>query len=61
MVLMKEENGFPRWQTRAWFLNVKKRKRLLASAENKLAAAVNIIAQYRGEKSHDIQRDSGIS
>lgn len=36
MVLMKEENGFPRWQTRAWFLNVKKRKRLLASAENKL-------------------------
>ncbi len=50
MALMKEKDGFPRWQARAWFLNVKKRKRLLASAENKLAAAVNLIAQYRGEK-----------
>jgi superfamily II DNA or RNA helicase len=50
MALMKEKDGFPRWQARAWFLNVKKRKRLLASAEKKLAAAVNLIAQYRGEK-----------
>jgi superfamily II DNA or RNA helicase len=35
--------GFPRWQARAWFLNVRKRKRLLASAENKLATAVELI------------------
>jgi superfamily II DNA or RNA helicase len=35
--------GFPRWQARAWFLNVRKRKSLLASAENKLATAVELI------------------
>jgi superfamily II DNA or RNA helicase len=35
--------GFPRWQARAWFLNVRKRKSLLASAENKLATTVELI------------------
>lgn len=35
--------GFPRWQARAWFLNVRKRKSLLASSENKLATAVELI------------------
>jgi superfamily II DNA or RNA helicase len=35
--------GFPRWQARAWFLNVRERKSLLASAENKLATAVELI------------------
>jgi superfamily II DNA or RNA helicase len=35
--------GFPRWQARAWFLNVRERKSLLASAENKLATAVDLI------------------
>jgi superfamily II DNA or RNA helicase len=35
--------GFPRWQARAWFLNVRKRKSLLASADNKLATAVELI------------------
>jgi superfamily II DNA or RNA helicase len=45
MVLMKTAQGFPRWQARAWFLNVKKRKQLLASCDNKLQAAADIIAE----------------
>jgi superfamily II DNA or RNA helicase len=45
MELLKKSggSGFPRWQARAWFLNVRKRKSLLASAENKLATAVELI------------------
>ena len=44
MELMKQ-NGFPRWQANAWFSNVRKRKQLLAASENKLAAAVKLIAE----------------
>lgn len=43
MMQLMKENGFPRWQARAWFLNVAKRKNLLASAECKLASAVELI------------------
>jgi superfamily II DNA or RNA helicase len=43
MELLTKSVGFPRWQARAWFLNVRKRKSLLASAENKLATAVELI------------------
>ncbi|HEY1248926.1 MAG TPA: helicase-related protein, partial [Nitrososphaera sp.] len=42
-LLRNSRVGFPRWQTRAWFLIVRKRKSLLASAENKLATAVELI------------------
>jgi superfamily II DNA or RNA helicase len=42
-LLRNSGGGFPRWQARAWFLNVRKRKSLLASAENKLATAVELI------------------
>jgi len=51
MALMMLQGGFLRWQARAWFLNVKKRKRLLASSENKLKAAVDLIAEkHPGQK-----------
>jgi superfamily II DNA or RNA helicase len=43
MMELAKQGGFPSWQARAWFLNVRKRKGLLASAENKLAAAVELI------------------
>ncbi len=50
MELMKQD-GFPRWQARAWFLNVRKRKQLLASSENKLSAAVELITRkHPGQK-----------
>ena len=42
-LLRNSRVGFPRWQARAWFLNVRKRKSLLASAENKLAIAAELI------------------
>src|SRR5919108_1454146 len=47
MELLKKPGGggFPRWQARAWFLNVRKRKSLLASAENKLATTVELIKE----------------
>src|SRR5919109_4065598 len=48
MELLKKSGGgagFPRWQARAWFLNVRKRKSLLASAENKLATTVELIKE----------------
>jgi superfamily II DNA or RNA helicase len=46
MELLKSgEGGFLRWQARAWFLNVRKRKGLLASADNKLATAVELIKE----------------
>jgi superfamily II DNA or RNA helicase len=46
MELLKSRgSGFPRWQARAWFLNVRKRKSLLASADNKLATAVGLIKE----------------
>jgi superfamily II DNA or RNA helicase len=51
MMDLAKHGGFPSWQARAWFLNVRKRKGLLASAENKLAAAVElIIAKHSNEK-----------
>jgi superfamily II DNA or RNA helicase len=40
---LARQGGFPSWQAKAWFLNVRKRKGLLASAENKLATAVELI------------------
>jgi superfamily II DNA or RNA helicase len=43
MMDLARQGGFPSWQAKAWFLNVKKRKGLLASAENKLATAVDLI------------------
>jgi superfamily II DNA or RNA helicase len=43
MMELAKQGGFPSWQAKAWFLNVRKRKRLLASAENKLATAVELI------------------
>jgi superfamily II DNA or RNA helicase len=43
MMELAKQGGFPSWQAKAWFLNVRKRKGLLASAENKLAAAVELI------------------
>jgi superfamily II DNA or RNA helicase len=50
MVLMKLD-GFPRWQARAWFLNVKKRKQLLASSDDKLKAALDLITdKHSGQK-----------
>ncbi len=42
-LLKSGRGGFPRWQARAWFLNVRKRKSLLASVENKLATAIDLI------------------
>jgi len=43
MMALVKQGGFPSWQARAWFSNVRKRKALLASAENKLSAAVELI------------------
>jgi superfamily II DNA or RNA helicase len=43
MMELVRQGGFPSWQAKAWFLNVRKRKGLLASAESKLAAAVELI------------------
>ncbi len=40
---LAKRGGFPSWQARAWFLNVRKRKALLASVENKLAMAIELI------------------
>ncbi|MDQ3836700.1 MAG: DEAD/DEAH box helicase [Thermoproteota archaeon] len=43
MIELAKQGGFPSWQAKAWFSNVRKRKALLASADNKLAAAVELI------------------
>src|SRR5918992_432061 len=43
MMELVKQGGFPSWQAKAWFSNVRKRKVLLASADNKLAAAVELI------------------
>jgi superfamily II DNA or RNA helicase len=43
MMELIKVGGFPSWQAKAWFLNVKKRKQLLASSENKLLAALDLI------------------
>jgi superfamily II DNA or RNA helicase len=43
MMELVKQGGFPSWQAKAWFLNVRKRKGLLASAESKLAMAVELI------------------
>lgn len=43
MIELAKQGGFPSWQAKAWFSNVRKRKVLLASADNKLAAAVELI------------------
>jgi superfamily II DNA or RNA helicase len=51
MMALMQQTGFPRWQARAWFVNVKKRKQLLASAYNKLNAAVELIEkEHAGQK-----------
>ncbi len=51
MMALMQQTGFPRWQARAWFVNVKKRKQLLASAYNKLNAAVELIEkEHVGQK-----------
>jgi superfamily II DNA or RNA helicase len=43
MMELAKHGGFPSWQAKAWFSNVRKRKALLASAQNKLAAAVELV------------------
>jgi superfamily II DNA or RNA helicase len=43
MTELLKVGGFPSWQAKAWFLNVRKRKILLASASNKLASALELI------------------
>jgi superfamily II DNA or RNA helicase len=43
MMELARQGGFPSWQAKAWFSNVRKRKGLLASAENKVAAAMQLI------------------
>jgi superfamily II DNA or RNA helicase len=43
MMELAKQGGFPSWQAKAWFSNVRKRKALLASAENKLSSAVELI------------------
>lgn len=43
MIQLAKQGGFPSWQAKAWFSNVRKRKGLLASAENKLSAAIELI------------------
>ncbi len=51
MMELAKQGGFPSWQAKAWFLNVKNRKALLASAENKLATAVDLIkTKHPGQK-----------
>jgi superfamily II DNA or RNA helicase len=51
MMELAMQDGLPGWQAKAWFLNVRKRKRLLASAENKLAKAVDLIkAEHPDQK-----------
>ena len=36
MMELAKQGGFPSWQAKAWFLNVRKRKALLASAEKQV-------------------------
>jgi superfamily II DNA or RNA helicase len=43
MMELAKKGGFPSWQAKAWFSNVRKRKALLASADNKLATALELI------------------
>jgi superfamily II DNA or RNA helicase len=43
MMELAKRGGFPSWQAKAWFSNVRKRKALLASTENKLSAAIELI------------------
>jgi superfamily II DNA or RNA helicase len=43
MMELAKQGGFPSWQAKAWFLNVRKRKALLASAENKLTTTIELI------------------
>ena len=43
MMELVKQGGFPSWQAKAWFSNVRKRKGLLASAKNKLATAAELI------------------
>ncbi|HKU49948.1 MAG TPA: DEAD/DEAH box helicase [Nitrososphaera sp.] len=51
MMELARQGGFPSWQARAWFLNVRRRKALLACAENKLARAAEVIMkEHPGEK-----------
>lgn len=50
MAELLSAGGFPSWQARAWLINVRKRKRLLASADNKLAAAVGLVKKHEGQR-----------
>ena len=45
MSLFLRKGGFVGGLTRAWFLNVRKRRVLLSCAENKISEAVNLIAK----------------
>lgn len=50
MMALLKLGGFPSWQARAWFLNVRKRKSLLAAADNKLARAAELIAEKHRDR-----------
>lgn len=50
MAELLKVGGFPSWQARAWLLNVRKRKRLLASADNKIAAAAELVKKHDGQR-----------
>lgn len=51
MMELMRMRGFPSWQAKAWFLNVRKRNSLLASADDKLAKAVELIVhKHRGQR-----------
>ena len=45
MTVLLRKGGFVSGMAKAWFLNVRKRKLLLSSAENKLISAVNLITK----------------
>jgi superfamily II DNA or RNA helicase len=45
MKLLLRKGGFASGMAKAWFLNVRKRKLLLSSAENKLLSAINLITK----------------
>ncbi|HVX01788.1 MAG TPA: DEAD/DEAH box helicase [Nitrososphaera sp.] len=50
MMELLKAGGFPSWQARAWLLNVRKRKALLAMADNKISKAAELIAEKHRNK-----------
>lgn len=51
MTMLLKTGGFASGMAKAWFSNVRKRKHLLSSAENKISAAIDVIAnKFPNEK-----------